>query len=436
MKLPWLDSVDGLDIRVPPSDRWLWLETLLLTAGALLLSAWTEPTDPLRLSSGFPWPALGPVLAGLRYGFAAGFASALLVLATMGIAINRGWQPAAEFPLAWATGVVVLAMLCGEFRDAWQRRLRRLTGSNQYRAERLEEFTRSYHLLRVSHDRLEQALAGSGHSLREALSQLGQQIASGQALDNVSAQRLLALLASYGALQKAAIFAVNDDNEFEPNALAQWGELASVSMHDPLLRQALTRAELVAVNADSAQLEAARHSQLLAAVPLVDAGGRIHAVLAIAALPFFAFQHQTLTLLAVLCAHAADLLTGAGKPGSEDNFTRQLSRALQDHERYGLPATVLHVNRSSAGAEQWRSIARRERRALDHWRERGDDIALLLPLTDVAGAQQWLQRLQQHGAPELAIDCWPISHASAAKVLISQTSSSSQPQPQPDGGIR
>ena len=418
MRLPWLDSVDGLDIRTAPPDYWIWLETLLLTVAALLLSAWSNPADPLRVESGFPWPVVGPVLAGLRYGFAAGFASALLVLATLGIAINRGWQPVETFPLAWATGVVALAMVCGEFRDAWQRRLRRLTGANQYRAERLEEFTRSYHLLRVSHDRLEQALAGSGHSLREALNRLGQQIDPGQGLTAQSAQRLLELLASYGSLQQAAIFSVRDVAIDPKTPLASWGQLDSLSPHDPLLRQALERAELVAINADSAQLEASRHSKLLAVVPLVDASGSIHAVLAIANMPFFAFQHSTLTLLSVLCAHAADLLTGAGKPGSDERFARQLARALKDKETFGLAATLVHVALSDADGEQWRALARRERRALDVWRERDAHLTILLPMTDAAGAAQWLQRLQQAGAPTIAVHCEALDNASAARTLL------------------
>ena len=63
-------------------------------------------------------------------------------------------------------------MVAGEFRDIWGRRLHRLEGAYQYRAERLEEFTRSYQLLRLSHDRLEQTVANSGFSLREGIMRL------------------------------------------------------------------------------------------------------------------------------------------------------------------------------------------------------------------------------------------------------------------------
>ncbi len=394
MRLPWLDAIDGLDVRTPPSPHAIWLETLILTVVAVGLSIASNSADPLRVQGGFPWPLIGPLLAGLRYGFAAGFASALLVLATLGVMVNRGWQPVNEFPLAWATGVVVVAMVCGEFRDAWQRRLIKLAGANQYRGERLEEFTRSYHLLRVSHDRLEQALAGSGLSLREALTRLTAVLQNNATLTSASAQKVLELASSYGALQQAAIYPVDGNGRWQSDALAQWGQMPTLQQTDPLLSHALQRAELVAVQTESASLERVQQSPLLAAVPLVDSTGRVHAVLAIAAMPFFAFHQATLTVLAVLCAHAADALSGAGAPGSEQNFARQIARALADAERFRLPATLVTVDIRQTGAESWLSVARRERRALDLWRERGNELVILMPLTTAEDAQGWQQRLQ------------------------------------------
>ncbi len=185
-----------------------------------------------------------------------------------------------------------------------------------------------------------------------------------------------------------------------------------------MLRQTLNRGELAAVNADSAQLEAARHSQLLATVPLVDAGGQIQAVLAITAMPFFSFQHNTLTLLAVLCAHAADLLAGAGKPGSDERFARQLARAVSDAERFTLPATLVRLTLCGEQGDTWRAVARRERRALDCWSERGDELTVLLPLTDLLAAEQWLKRLQAAGAPTVAAQCELVSNATAAQALL------------------
>ncbi|WVM92368.1 hypothetical protein ULG90_22765 [Halopseudomonas pachastrellae] len=62
------------------------------------------------------------------------------------------------------------------FRDLWGRRLERLQTANEYRQYRLDEFTRAYHVLRSSHERLEQRVAGSDTSLRSTLLLLRRQL--------------------------------------------------------------------------------------------------------------------------------------------------------------------------------------------------------------------------------------------------------------------
>ena len=145
--------------------RWAWLETPLLTALVLGLCYWLHPADPLFLQ-GFPWPILAPLLLAVRYGFLQGACSAaLLVLAAL-VLHRLGMPGYVQLPGSFIVGVLVSSMVVGEFRDLWGRRLERLQTANEYRQYRLDEFTRAYHVLRSSHERLEQRVAGSDTSLR------------------------------------------------------------------------------------------------------------------------------------------------------------------------------------------------------------------------------------------------------------------------------
>ena len=100
MKKPWLEGIEVVNVNNPASVWVGWLETFVLTSIVMVASFATQQHDPFRLGGGFPWPVLGPLLAGLRYGFAYGFVSALLILAILGMAINQQWQVASEFPLS------------------------------------------------------------------------------------------------------------------------------------------------------------------------------------------------------------------------------------------------------------------------------------------------------------------------------------------------
>lgn len=396
------DAGSSLDVRLAVPEWLAWTESLLLLCLCLVLPALAHPENPFYVNEGFPWPMLGPVLLGLRYGFAHGFSGALLVVASIGLALQMGWWRAAEFPLTYAVGTIVTAMLAGEFRDVWQRRLNRLQAANSYRSERLEEFTRSFHLLRISHDQLEQQLAGSGYSLREALTRLQTEQQSPMASSDNSfnaerAGRLLRLLAEYGSLQSAGIYAL-DGKTLSTEPLAFVGAMPALKSDDALVRRCLNEGTSIALSADAASVELARHSPLLACLPIADSRGHLHAVLCIHALPFFALQGEVLRVLSLLCAHGCDQIVSAANLDGVQQFDRQLALAKTDQARFDLAACVLQLS-APLDAEHQRLFAhyKSQKRALDIWLESSADnrlqVKILMPLTDSTGAHTWLARL-------------------------------------------
>jgi hypothetical protein len=403
MKKPWLEGIEVIDVNkaVPPWGG--WFETLLLTALVMAASFFTQQQDPFRLEGGFPWPVLAPLLAGLRYGFVYAFVSALLILAALGVAINQQWQAAPGFPLAWAIGVVVVGMVAGEFRDIWGRRLHRLEGAYQYRAERLEEFTRSYQLLRLSHDRLEQTVANSGFSLREGIMRLQSGLETINGLTHASFARLLEFVAEYAALTQASIVGLSGDRVDSANVLAGVGERFAIDEGDPVVAAALESGELATVNLVKEQ--AVDQNTLLAAIPLADSTGDIHAILMVRSMPFFAFHEDNLKLIAVLVGHGVDHLRFGAATSSTGRFIAAFERVCQDHARFKLDATLLKVsaaiegNRESETGELARVYEklRSSVRGIDLICIGRDDkgelvIWVLLPLTDIAGAKAWMQR--------------------------------------------
>jgi hypothetical protein len=404
MKKPWLEGIEVIDVNkaVPPWGG--WFETLALTAVVLAASFFTQQQDPFRLEGGFPWAVLAPLLAGLRYGFVYAFVSALLILAMLGVAINQQWQAASGFPLAWAIGVVLVGMVAGEFRDSWGRRLHRLEGAYQYRAERLEEFTRSYQLLRLSHDRLEQTVANSGFSLREGIMRLQSELETIEGLTQASFARLLEFVAEYAALTQARIVGITGDRVDSTKVLAAVGDHFPIDDSDPVVRAALESGELAAVNL--VKERAADQNTLLAAIPLADSTGDIHAILLVRSMPFFAFNEDNLKLIDVLTAHGVDHLRFGAATSSAARFIAAFERVRQDHARFGLDATLLRI-RSVTGekAELGRVYEKLHSavRGIDVMcmgRDRKGDKAdkgeaviwILLPLTDIAGARAWMQR--------------------------------------------
>ena len=228
-----------------------WLETILVTGLAIGLGFWLTPEDPLQMHAGFPWPILAPLLLGVRYGFVRGLFSAGLLVAALFALRSSGHEGYTQLEPSFIVGVLVCGMLVGEVRDLWVRRLERLQMANEYRQYRLDEFTRAHQILRVSHDLLEQRMAGSDQSLRSSLLGLREKLrgipVEGNALSAL-AEPIVALLGQYGSLRVAGLYRVDEsEKNVLPQALAMIGTMGPLDTEDHLGKLCLERGELVSV---------------------------------------------------------------------------------------------------------------------------------------------------------------------------------------------
>ena len=394
------------EARPPPV--WLAaLETGAVTVGTVLAGYWLRPDDPFFTSANFSWSALGPLLMGLRYGFAHGFGCALGIIVLLAAAWRRQLVPIVEFPSQFAVGLLVTGMLAGEFADVWIRRVRRQSVMSNFRRLRLDEFARAYHVLKVSHDTLEQKVAGGTQNLREALQTLRRQLLAakqpGRPLLGIEGA-ILALFSHYGWVQTAALFSVDEQGQVESKAVSTTGKGDSISSTDPLVRQALDRKALCSVRPEMNPAE--RGTELLAAIPFADSRGRMWAVLAVREMLFVAFHADNLKLLAVLGGHVGDILAyGAGWSSADDvtrgSFLVHLSRAVDDRSRFDLPAVLVAM--SFQKTERGEALAQQilgQRRGLDQAlllrSTTGDSrIFMLMPFTDERGADGYLGRLRK-----------------------------------------
>ncbi|MFZ5593451.1 MAG: PelD GGDEF domain-containing protein [Pseudomonadota bacterium] len=404
-----LPQHDTLDIK-PAAPAIAWLETLAVTLAMPLLGLWLWPEDPLFIYTHFPWLVMAPLLAGLRYGFAYGFTSALLLILAIAVSWRWQWLPIVHFPKEYSLGLLLTGMLAGEFCDMWMRRTRRLAASNEYRRMRMDEFTRAYHLLKVSHDRLEHRLAANTQSLREALHSMRRQLLATSATDNTSlleqGDLILGILANYGQIQVASLYEVNSHAELEHPPIARLGTGRPLDAADPLITEALRSGQMACVDAGAKTPHEDDRTVLLAAIPIIDVTGRIWAIAAVHEMPFVAFQEDNLKFLAVMGGHIGDILANAipgasGADGAAGEFSQHLRRSLEDARRYRLPAILVGLSFDIKHAPpDLIELIMARRRGLDQlWQTKRSNgtplIFLLMPLTDGLGLEGYLARMER-----------------------------------------
>lgn len=382
-----------------------WVETVLLTALAVGLGIYFVPEDPLQVYE-FPWPMLAPLLVGLRYGFVKALVSACLLVAAVLLLRESGLPAYERMPGTWIIGMLVISMVVGEFRDLWDRRLQRLQMANEYRQYRLDEFTRAHQILRISHDRLELRVAGSDQSLRSSLLILRERLRELKPQGDplvAMAQPIIALLGQYGSLGIAGLYKVKE-GKIVSRPLATLGDMEALDPDDQMVCLCLEKGDLISIREELLERgDQKQFSSLQVCVPLIDTEGNILGLLAIRQMPFFVFNDRTLSLLALLAGHVADLLGSDASAlqlndADAQSFSQQVRRSLVDVEQHDLDASLCMFELTDPNQELLRLFADSQR-GLDlqiHLvNSRGHDcILVLMPLTSTEGSRGYLTRLQ------------------------------------------
>jgi hypothetical protein len=392
-----------------PHPFLVFLEVVVVTLLLPGLGLWTHPQDPFFLHASFPWLVLAPLILSLRYGFASGLGSAAALSLLMYVLFRLGRPEIASFPGSLALGLLFIAMLAGEFCDMWHRRLHRLNELNNHHHLLVQKFTRSYQLLALSHERLEKRVLANTRSLRETMTYLRERVL---AVETDSGEGdeifhlIMEVLGSFGMLQVAALYRIDEYGIFVPKMVAKLGNPKPVPIDDPMLLEACKTRQLTCVKPEepqslaSEQPAAPRSSEtLLAMLPLLDVHGGLRGVVAVQAMPFEALSRDHLNLLSVLSGHLGDLLALAWGSGAAQ-FHTCLLRSHSDARTHNVAAMLLGVliDPELAPPTLFNALLE-QHRDLDHqWltrNRRGQRVLLMvMPLTDSEGAAGFVHRLE------------------------------------------
>ena len=434
---PTLDSQLRAFLRSPESRR--YAESLGMTALAPVVGWLVQPIDPLFLKNRFSWLIVPPVLIALRHGFGPGTTSALLLVAAV-VFRNQSRPDGSGLPTELLFGMVGLAMIVGEIAASMTRRLAAMEAENAHLRTQFEGFSRSYALLELSHERMEQRSEATITPLRGALTSLAACTKdTGDAAPTLAAlaPNTLLIMQAYGNVLSAAIYAVGSGGKIEGDPLATLGKPAPVLATDRLVAAALDTAAVTyaapGINADE--------TPLLVAVPIIDAKGTRLGVVAIHAIPLFSLESLNLRLLHVVAGYVGDLVSPSRweDSGAKDDWARlqrHLDRACVEASAGRLPgvAMAFWCKKGDRGTSVLEGLLAKDLRVTDFAiLQRDSDgnpmIFAVMPLTDEQGSLAFLARLeglcrQRLGAGVAALGIqsrtWILGAESNPKALVAE----------------
>lgn len=391
--------------------RWSWTETVALTLLACAIGFAADPQQPFFVAGEFPWLWFAPTLLALRYGTMSGVVSGAILLLAWLLFHTLALTPAAEFPKTYFFGGLILTMICGEFSDIWQTRLRRLNEANHYLDERLGRITKLHHLLRLSHDRLEQELLSRPATLRDTLSALRELVIKNPDNETLpAAAELIVLLAQYCQIESAALYRCDPEGG-NLELAASVGTPSPPDATDPLLRHALETRALAHIR--STGINPSHTTGSLVVAPVQNSDGVLFGMLVVDGMPFFALNQDTLQLMSVMLGYYADSTSHGTAlrdilqcyPDCPTDFAEEAAKLWGLAHLFGLDSNIVTLTFLPNGeCDDALALVKRMKRSLDIvWVAACGDRILhinLMPLSGDMAVEGYLSRidalLKQH----------------------------------------
>ncbi len=386
--------------------RWQWVETCVLTVLVLGLSHWMVPGDPYLAKTAFPWIWVVSVLLALRYGTWSGLLSVGIVLTSLFVEMNLGRLTDGTVPKTYVIGGVLFIAICGEFGSRWNMSLKQMEERNDYLDQRLQETSRAYHLLGMSHHQLEENLVSQPLTLRDALKRLrGMLMDETDEIPAAAAQRFLQLLTQFFQLEVAALYStIHANGEAVP--LASVGAIGPFLNDDPLVHHARTTKEFSHVMMPGSI--SVTNTQYLIVAPCMASNGVIVSWFVVDRMRFLSLHGDSLHMVKIFLHYFADGFQAAvlARPILEQfpncpvGFARELPRLVRLQYELGLNSRIVTFDvESETMKEELVFHILHHTRGLDvTWDIKDDDsrrLCILLPFSDDAAVEGYLSRIQQ-----------------------------------------
>ncbi len=382
------------------NDKMAFVESLVVAILSLLSWFFIDRESGNTSHNYFFWPMLGPILISLRYGFSKGFQCFAFLTVSMFFLKQLMFEDI-NFSLPILIGSGLIIMITGEFTDYWRKSIKENELNYVYMEQKLQSFTQSYYLLKISHDQLEQRAASKIMSLRTSI-----QILQKTALTKVDnrleslGDECLHILSDVVGMYEAGIYLVKDD-QVQNNCISAIGKGHSLVLDDPMLLEMLDKKRIFTpANIHDVQDEEL-HYQLV--IPLVDSYNKLQGVVLAEKVKFVALTDANLALISLVASYMANfmcekLYTPILKPEQGKIFNQYLEQLHFNKLHYGADsALVIFVDKSREQTLPIKKFIDYRRGADIYWNcftPKGEHaMVALLPMTTVFEAKQFIDRL-------------------------------------------
>ncbi|MDF1878377.1 hypothetical protein JHD46_01845 [Sulfurimonas sp. SAG-AH-194-C20] len=349
-----------------------------------------------------------------------GFENGILALSVLAIAM---WLFYPIFAYIEFLVALMMTLIFSEFHYYWTQKIKTAEIQANYRGAKLDELSKAFYTLKISHDQLEKNYVIKPMSIRNSIEYIINQKTSIDEDDTIENKqeeyynRFIGLLEKSFNVNSALIIhrKFSDDESsylLEDNSTFSYGTLAEkrtaqVILEDYLVDKAISRKTAIYISDDLGEPTVTNdiNSLYLAAIPALE-NNKIVSVLVIERMPFMSFNRENLTSISILLEYFSieiskkDLLAKENELTlvKDEPFQYEFERMKYLYKKFEVNSIilVLRIDNELQATRVYEKV-QKMLRSLDMVtlvRNQGFYyITLLFPLHDKAAALGYLNRL-------------------------------------------
>jgi hypothetical protein len=286
-----------------------YVETMIIVSMYLLVGYAIDPNDICILDGEISYILILLAVITLFHGFENG----MLTLAILAVAI---WLTYPLFQYIEFLVALLMTMIFSEFHYYWTQKIKNAETNAEYRGTKLDELSKAFYTLKISHDQLEKNYVIKPMSIRNSIEFIISkhlEIDTDNTLEDKKKAYyenfLLLLEKSFNVSSAAIVYKVEDYlNEYiteENSNIVINSKSESIELDeffgDHLVDKAIERGTAIYISDALGEptTNSDGNSQYLAAIPAMHKGKAV-AVLVIKKMPFMSFNREILTSLSIL----------------------------------------------------------------------------------------------------------------------------------------
>jgi len=392
-----------------------YVETLIIVGIYLVIGFLIDPNDICILGNEISYILILLAIITLFHGFENG-------VLTLGILAVAMWWFYPTFQYTEFLIALLMTMIFAEFHYYWTQKIKDVQIDADYRGEKLDELSKAFYSLKISHDQLEKNYVIKPMSIRNSIEYI---VEKNEIVDdeceNLDKRKeyyknFLELLEKSFSVNSAVIIYSKEEHleeyvKFKNSGLVLSSTTPAMDLEklfsDYLVDKAIGRATAIFISdiAGEPTVNADNNSEFIAAIPALYKG-KVIAVLAIRKMPFMAFNREMLTSISILLDYFSveinkkNVLNCSNEIEVIKNnlFCFEYHRLKGLYEKYNVNSIVL-VLRIKSELQSVRIYEKIEKmlRSLDMVTMIEENeiyyITLLFPLHDNSAALGYLNRL-------------------------------------------